>query len=29
MDFSKFPFDPCAFIEKAPEWNNIEFDREE
>ena len=29
MDLSKLPFDPYAFIEKAPEWNNIAFDREE
>jgi hypothetical protein len=28
MDLSKLPFDPYAFIEKVPEWNNIVFDRE-
>jgi hypothetical protein len=29
MDVSKLPFDPFEFIQKLPEWNNIEFDREE
>jgi len=29
VDFSKLPFDPYEFIKTLPEWNNIEFDREE
>jgi arylsulfatase len=29
VDVSKLPFDPYQFIKLLPEWNNIEFDREE
>ena len=29
MDLSKLPFDPYQFTKAVPEWNDIEFDREE
>jgi hypothetical protein len=29
VDVSKLPFDLFQFIETLPEWNNLEFDREE
>jgi arylsulfatase A-like enzyme len=29
VDVSKLSFDPFQFIQKLPEWNNIEFDQEE
>ncbi len=29
LDVSKLPFDPYQFIKTIPEWNDVEFDREE
>jgi hypothetical protein len=29
VDVSKLPFDPFQFMETLPEWNDIQFDREE
>jgi arylsulfatase len=29
VDVAKLPFDPFQFIQKLPEWNNIEMDQEE
>jgi hypothetical protein len=29
VDVSKLPFDPVQFMETLPEWNDIQFDREE
>ena len=29
VDVSKLPFDPFEFMKSIPEWDDIQFDREE
>jgi hypothetical protein len=29
VDVAKLPFDPFAFIKRLPEWDDVEFDKQE